>query len=97
MGFALWIDRDTAWCAGTHEYRPMGVAVIAASSLFATRDFHVLRQAPGERAGRQYRGLFASLPDVNSYLHRLRRKPQKQPAGRASLRRQLAVVHNTRK
>ena len=97
MGFALWIDRDTAWCAGTYEYRPMGVAVIAASSLFASRDFHVLRQAPGERTGRQYRGLFASLPDVNSYLHWLRRKLQKQPAGRASLRRQLAVVHNTRK
>jgi len=39
MGFALWTDHDTAWAAGTHEYRPMGVAVIAGSNLFTARDF----------------------------------------------------------
>ena len=93
MGFALWIEDDTAWCAGTHEYRPMGVAVIAASSLFSARDFHAYRVAPGERSGEHFRGLFASLPDVNSYLARTR-PPH---ASRPSLRRQLAIVHNPRK
>jgi hypothetical protein len=96
VGFALWIDGDTAWCAGTHEYRPMGVAVIAVSSLFSARDFHGLRQAPGERSGDLFRGLFASLPDVNFYLERRRRQlsdPVPAPKRRAALRRQLAVVH----
>lgn len=92
MGFALWIERDTAWCAGTHEYRPMGVAVIAATSLFSARDFDSLRLVPGERSGEDFHGLFASLPDVNSYMQRRRRTP-----GRPSLRRQLAIVHNSKK
>ena len=25
MGYALWMEEETAWCAGTHEYRPLGV------------------------------------------------------------------------
>jgi len=94
MGFALWVDHDTAWCAGTHEYRPLGVAVIAASSLFSARDFHALRLVPGERSGRHFRGLFASLPDVNDFLQNHRRQ---KPANRAGLRRQLATVHNREK
>jgi hypothetical protein len=96
MGFALWVDRETAWCAGTHEYRPMGVAVIAATSLFSARDFHSMRPPPGERDGPDFRGLFASLPDVNSFLERQRRKPRGRSRG-AALRRQLAIVHNSRK
>jgi hypothetical protein len=95
MGFALWVDQETAWCAGTHEYRPMGVAVIAASSLFSARDFHPMRPPPGERHGPDFRGLFASLPDVNSFLERQRGKPGGR--SRAGLRRQLAIVHNSRK
>jgi hypothetical protein len=71
MGFALWIDGDTAWCAGTHEYRPMGVAVIAASALFIARDFDRNRQPPPQRAER-FQGLFASLVDVNHHLRRSR-------------------------
>ncbi len=67
MGFALWLESDTAWCAGTHEYRPMGVAVVAASDLFAARDFDPRRKAPSRRL-RTFRGLFASLNDVNRYL-----------------------------
>ena len=100
MGFALWIEGDTAWCAGTHEYRPMGVGVIAASSLFSARDFHLLRAAPSERSGRNFRGLFASLPDVNSYLQRQRKLPRpRRPAvaKRRDLRRQLVIVHNLNK
>lgn len=97
MGFALWIETDTAWCAGTHEYRPMGVAVISASSLFSARDFDPRRQGPGERSGKQFRGLFASLPDVNSFLQRQRRgsvSPSSPKQRR--LQRQLAIVHNSK-
>lgn len=92
MGFALWIESDTAWCAGTHEYRPMGVAVVAASTLFSARDFNSLRAAPGERFDRNFHGLFASLPDVNSYMQKRNTKP------RGSFRRrQLILVHNSKK
>lgn len=96
MGFALWIDSDVAWCAGTHEYKPMGVAVIATSSLFYSRDFDAFRQAPGERSGRLFRGLFASLPDVNSYMVQQRSKPDHRQ-NRPGLRRQLATVHKSQK
>ena len=40
MGFAVWIDAEAhvAWAQGTHEYRPMGTAVIALTDLFRQRD-----------------------------------------------------------
>ncbi len=85
MGFALWIDSETAWCAGTHEYRPMGVAVIASTSLFSARDFDQRRLAPGARGGTHFRGLFASLVDVNMFMER-------QPERSQGSARQLAVV-----
>jgi len=71
MGFALWIHEETAWCAGTHEYRPMGVAVISASALFTAADFHPARRAPS-RLDPRLQGLFASLVDVNFHLQRRR-------------------------
>lgn len=67
MGFALWIDGDTAWCAGTHEYRPMGVAVAAATGLFSERDFHRRRPLPALPSS-FFRGYFASLVHVNRFL-----------------------------
>jgi len=85
MGFALWIDSETAWCAGTHEYRPMGVAVIASTSLFSARDFDARRTAPGERGGTHFRGLFASLVDVNMFMKR-------QPERQRGSARQLAAM-----
>lgn len=81
MGFAVWIEGDTAWCAGTHEYRPMGVAVVAASSLFSARDFGRLRPAPQDRAGEHFRGLFASLVDVNAYMTRQGRAADRRNFG----------------
>ena len=72
MAFALWIDRDLAWAQGLHEYRPMGVAVIAVTDRFHHRDFRPRRAAP-PRGGHHYAGLFASLSDVNRHLGRLRR------------------------
>lgn len=90
MGFALWTDNDTAWAAGTHEYRPMGVAVIAGSGLFTARDFRPARRLP-RRSGPHFRGLFASLVDVNHYLAESRSQPAKKISRRGSSR-QLAIT-----
>jgi hypothetical protein len=67
MGFALWVDAEQAWAQGTHEYKPMGVAVIAVSDQFRARDFRPRRRAPSRR-DKTFRGLFASLEDVNRTL-----------------------------
>jgi hypothetical protein len=74
MAFALWIEDGTAWAAGTHEYRPMGTAVVAATDLFAARDFDPGRRAPSRRR-RSFRGLFASLNEVNRYISNSRSQP----------------------
>ncbi len=67
MGFALWIDGDLAWAEGLHEYRPMGVAVIAATDRFRPRDFDRRRPGP-PRTRHTYAGLFASVGDLNACL-----------------------------
>ena len=66
MGFALWTADGLAWARGTHEYKPMGAAVISATDLFRPRDFDPARQVPERQAA--YIGLFASLVDVNDWL-----------------------------
>ena len=73
MGFALWIDGDLAWAQGTHEYRPMGAAVIAGNGVFAPRDFHPHRKSP-YRHSPEFIGFFASLMHVNVYLKGKRRR-----------------------
>ncbi len=73
MGFALWLIDREAWAAGTHEYKPMGTAVIAATQLFRARDFSRLRKPPSRRVT-GFEGLFASLEDVNRHLQRPRPK-----------------------
>ncbi len=87
MGFALWVDGDTACCAGAHEYRPMGVAIIAITDLFAARDFQPLLRPPS-RGNRQFRGLFASLEAVNHYMaqQRSQRRNSAQAFHRGSTR-----------
>jgi hypothetical protein len=90
MGFALWIDKDVAWAQGTHEYRPMGTAVVSATDLFRPRDFSP-RRSPRPRTDDAFAGLFASLGDVNGFL----RKRRSQVIARKSKKvanRQLAVV-----
>ena len=67
MGFALWIDGETAWAQGTHEYKPLGAAVIAANGQFRAADFRSTRRPPN-RLHRSFAGLFASLEDVNRHL-----------------------------
>jgi len=75
MGFAVWIDLEDglAWAQGTHEYRPMGSAVIANTDQFRPRDFSQTRRAPAHLA-RAFAGFFGSLEEVNVYL----RKPAKR-------------------
>lgn len=74
MGFALWIDNreQLAWAQGTHEYRPMGAAVIAVTDRFRPRDFRQTRRRPA-RLARAFAGFFGSLEEVNQHL-RLRRR-----------------------
>ena len=74
MGFALWIDQDVAWAKGTHEYRPMGVAVVSVTDLFAPRDFRPRRRAPSSR-DRSFVGYFASIGQLNAHLRVHRRAP----------------------
>lgn len=69
MGFGLWIDVDErlAWAQGTHEYRPMGAAVISWTDQFRPRDFQrPLRFPPALRES--FAGFFGSLEEVNEYL-----------------------------
>lgn len=78
MGFALWIRDGQAWALGTHEYRPMGAAVISPQTVFSTRDFRRSRRPPS-RMDPGLIGLFASLGEMNDYLKsRLAAKPQSQ-------------------
>jgi hypothetical protein len=82
MGFALWVDGDLAWAEGTHEYRPMGTAVVAATTQFVQRDFRPAG-ARRRRADRGFEGLFGSLVEVNHWLARRRagRAPRRPPPG----------------
>ena len=88
MAFALWADKETAWAAGTHEYRPMGVAVIAITDVFRPRDFLPARKAPSRRDV-HFHGLYASLQQVNARLRRLRVRQEPEPR---SLSRTLSIV-----
>lgn len=85
MGYALWLTGDTAWAQGTHEYKPMGAAVIARSSLFRARDFSPKRRAP-RRDAEGFAGLFASLEDVNRYLVQKRSQAGAKKLSRAQVR-----------
>lgn len=71
MGFALWLDGELAWAQGTHEYRPMGAAVIHAGGVFTPRDFRPSLRAPG-RLDPRFAGFFASLGEMNDWLERHR-------------------------
>lgn len=78
MGFAVWIDaeHDLAWAQGTHEYRPMGSAVIAATDQFRPRDFRRSRRPPAHLR-RSFLGFFGSLEEVNIRLRLQRKMPRK--------------------
>jgi hypothetical protein len=69
MGFAVWIDvkNGLAWAQGTHEYRPMGSAVIASTDQFRHRDFRQSRHLPKDLR-RSFVGFFGSLEEVNARI-----------------------------
>ncbi len=69
MGFAVWVDRpgSLVWAQGTHEYRPMGTAVIAVSDQFRHHDFTQMRRRPKHLEG-CFAGFFGSLEEVNATL-----------------------------
>jgi hypothetical protein len=73
LGFALWIEPELAWAAGTYEYRALGVAVISNTDLFRPADFRRDRKPP-PLAGPAFAGYFASLGQVNEALRRGRLK-----------------------
>jgi len=82
MGFALWIDSKPglAWAQGTHEYRPLGAAVISFTDQFRPRDFRQTRQRP-RRLDRAFVGFFGSLEELNVWLRSgIRPKPRATPA-----------------
>jgi hypothetical protein len=85
MGYALWLTADTAWAQGTHEYKPMGAAVVARTGLFRPRDFCPKRRPP-RRHAEGFAGLFASLEDVNRYLVKRRSQAGKKNVRQAKVR-----------
>ena len=82
MGFAVWIDAETGvvWAQGTHEYRPMGCAVIASTDQFRHRDFRRSRRPPAHLYS-AFVGFFGSLEELNLRLRRKRTwRPRPTPA-----------------
>jgi hypothetical protein len=71
MGYALYRKDKILLAAGTHEYRPMGVAAIAVTDLFRPRDFKPAILAPRDKET-EFLGFFASIVDLNDYLTRIR-------------------------
>jgi len=69
LGFAIWIDEQerVAWAQGTHEYRPMGVAVVAITGQFRAADFRQSLRRP-RSADPLFAGFFGSLETVNDYM-----------------------------
>lgn len=67
MGFVMWIRGEEAIAQGTHEYRPMGVAVIGARGVFTPRDFRRTRRGLS-RMDPSLAGYFASLGEMNDFL-----------------------------
>jgi len=71
MGYMLYRKDGVLWAAGTHEYRPMGVAAISVTDLFRPRDFTPKIPAPRNKEA-EFLGFFASIVDLNDYLLRNR-------------------------
>jgi hypothetical protein len=71
MGFALWMKDGIARAEGTHEYRPMGIAIISTTDLFRAGDFRA-RRSQVELSDRDFAGYFASINHLNHFLKRKR-------------------------
>jgi hypothetical protein len=75
MGFALWVKDGIARAEGTHEYRPMGIAVISCTDLFRARDFRP-RRSQVEVSDCDFAGYFASIHHLNHFLKGRRHDPK---------------------
>jgi hypothetical protein len=80
MGFALWMKDGLSWAMGTHEYRPMGVAIISASDYFRPRDFNGRRKLPSQDRT-AFVGFFASIEHLNHRMGEIRKRPPKRRKG----------------
>lgn len=71
MGFGLWVDLENGivWAQGTHEYRPMGAAVISSTDCFRPKDFKQMRRRP-KNLEKAFAGFFGSLEEVNVRLRK---------------------------
>ncbi len=69
MGFALWMKDELSWAMGTHEYRPMGVAIISSTDYFRARDFHP-RIALPSKDRTAFVGFFASIDHLNERMRK---------------------------
>ena len=69
MGFAVWVDMndEVVWAQGTHEYRPMGTAVVAVCDQFRPGDFRQALKRP-RSLDHLFAGFFASLGTVNQFM-----------------------------
>jgi hypothetical protein len=76
MGFALWMKDGLSWAMGTHEYRPMGVAIISDTDYFRPRDFNGRRKLPS-RDRTAFVGFFASIEHLNHQMRRIKRTARK--------------------
>jgi hypothetical protein len=61
------LENQQVWARGTHEYRPMGTAVIARTDQLRRRDFRATRRVPGQLRD-SFAGFFGSLEEVNVRL-----------------------------
>lgn len=68
------MSTEEVWAQGTHEYRPMGCAVIARNGQFRAPDFNRYRRSPDRRSP-LFVGLFGSLEEVNCFLRQAKPRP----------------------
>jgi len=80
MGFTIHLDseRDLLYASGTHEHRPLGVAIIARESIFLACDFNIDYHIPA-RVGARYVGFYGSIGDINFALRGGRSKLRTKP------------------
>jgi hypothetical protein len=71
-----------SWAMGTHEYRPMGVAIISDSDYFRPRDFHGRRKLPSQDRT-AFVGFFASIEHLNERMGEMRKGGRRRKKGLA--------------
>jgi hypothetical protein len=73
-------EEGLAWVQGTHEYRPMGTAVLSRWDQFRRSDFRQDLRRPRRLDG-CFVGFFGSLETVNEFLHKERKLALRRTPG----------------